>query len=193
MNNGCRPFKDHEVKTLLNSFSGRFARRDRALFMLGVKTGFRISEMLSLRIRDVFKDGKIVDRITVTKSKMKGKSRSRSIVLHSDAKNAIFDWLLECGFDKLSTDDYLFRSRKGNGAISRVQAYQIIKKVAQKNGLTGKIGCHSMRKVFADKIYEKLGRDLIRTQKALGHKWITSTTAYLSFKEEEIEEAILSC
>jgi len=32
----------------------------------------------------------------------------------------------------------------------------------------------------------------VKTQAALGHKWITSTAAYLSFKEEEIEEAILS-
>jgi len=193
MNNGCRPFTENEVKTLLNSFSGQYARRDRALFLLGIKTGFRISEMLSIRIKDIFKDGMIVDRVTVTRANMKSKIESRSIILHQDAKDAIFEWLLEYGLDRLSKDDFLFRSRKGNGAISRVQAYQIIKKVSNEIGLTGKIGCHSMRKNFADRIYEKLDRDLIRTQKALGHKWITSTTAYLSFKEEEIEEAILSC
>jgi len=110
-----------------------------------------------------------------------------------EAKTAILECLLERGLDSLSGQDYLFQSRKGTGPITRVQAYRIIQNAARKNGLTGKIGNHSLRKSFADRIYEKLNRDLVRTQKALGHKWITSTTAYLSFKEEEIEEAILSC
>ncbi len=48
-----------------------------------------------------------------------------------------------------------------------------------------------MRKTFADKIYDRLGHDLIKTQKALGHKNINSTVSYLSFREEEIDEAIL--
>jgi len=193
MNNGCRPFTDHEVRTLLNSFSGRFANRDRALFVLGIKTGFRISEMLSLTIKDVFRENQIVNRITVTKSKMKGKTESRTIILHSDAKDAIFEWLLERGLYQLSKDDFLFQSRKGTGAITRVQAYRIIQKAARRNNLSGKIGNHSLRKTFADRIYDKFDRDLIRVQRALGHKWITSTQAYLSFKEEEIEKAILSC
>jgi site-specific recombinase XerD len=58
-------------------------------------------------------------------------------------------------------------------------------------GLTGKLGTHSMRKTFARRIHAKLGRDLMKTQKALGHARVTSTVSYLSFAEEEIDEAIL--
>ena len=49
-----------------------------------------------------------------------------------------------------------------------------------------------MRKHFANKVYEKLGHDLVRTQRALGHKNINSTVSYLSYREEEIDAAILA-
>ena len=49
-----------------------------------------------------------------------------------------------------------------------------------------------MRKSFANRIYEKLNHDLVKTKKALGHKNINSTVSYLSFREEEIDEAILA-
>lgn len=49
-----------------------------------------------------------------------------------------------------------------------------------------------MRKTFANRAYELLGHDLPRTQRALGHVNINSTIKYLSFKEEDIDAAILS-
>jgi integrase len=50
---GCRPLTEAEVALVRQSFGGRYARRDRALFLLGVKSGFRISELLALRVGDV--------------------------------------------------------------------------------------------------------------------------------------------
>jgi site-specific recombinase XerD len=49
-----------------------------------------------------------------------------------------------------------------------------------------------MRKTFANKVYDALGHDLIKTQRALGHKNINSTACYLSFREEDIDAAILA-
>jgi site-specific recombinase XerD len=49
-----------------------------------------------------------------------------------------------------------------------------------------------MRKTFAKKIYEHLGRDLARTQEALGHQHINDTRKYLSFDRTEIDRAILA-
>ena len=50
---GCRPLEVAEVNRAYAAFSGRQAARDRCLFVLGVSSGFRVSEMLSLRIADV--------------------------------------------------------------------------------------------------------------------------------------------
>jgi integrase len=50
---GCRPLKEREIQRILKSLDGRYAARDRALILLGIKSGFRISELLSLRLSDV--------------------------------------------------------------------------------------------------------------------------------------------
>ena len=67
---GCRPLTDEEVYDVARSFWGEHARRDKALFLLGVKSGFRISELLSLRARDVRQAGRLVDRVTIERRHM---------------------------------------------------------------------------------------------------------------------------
>jgi integrase len=54
------------------------------------------------------------------------------------------------------------------------------------------VGTHGMRKTFANRVYRQLHHDLVKTQRAMGHKNINSTVAYLSFVEDEIDAAILA-
>ncbi len=56
---GCRPLTNTEVEQVLGAFVGRSAPRDRALFVLGLKAGFRVSELLSLRVGDIAHAGRI--------------------------------------------------------------------------------------------------------------------------------------
>jgi len=49
-----------------------------------------------------------------------------------------------------------------------------------------------MRKTFANRVYHQLNQDLVKTQRAMGHKNINSTVASLSFVEAEIDAAILA-
>jgi site-specific recombinase XerD len=87
----------------------------------------------------------------------------------------------------------VFRSRKGvNRPISQVQAWRILHEAVTTNELTGKLGTHAMRKTFANRVYQQLNHDLVKTQRAMGHKNIYSTVAYLSFAEDEIDAAILA-
>lgn len=51
---GCRALTADEVVRVSQAFHGTYAERDRALFILGIKTGFRISELLSLGVGDVW-------------------------------------------------------------------------------------------------------------------------------------------
>jgi integrase len=184
---GCRALTDSEIegmkRTLLDA-------RDRALFVLGLKTGFRVSELLSLKVRDVMRYGAVLDAVSVERKHMKRKISGRTVRLNNDAKSAISELIQT---DRLEETDYLFKSRKGkNRPITRVQAWRIIKESANALELTGKIGTHSMRKTFASKVYDILGKDLVKTQKALGHKSINSTVSYLSFRQEEIDDAVLA-
>jgi integrase len=191
---GCRPLGDDETFLVAKSFGGAYALRDRALFLLGIKSGFRISELLSLTVGDVYRHGRLVERVTVQRRHMKKKVEGRTVVLHPEAKAALAAWLQSVQTDGTPLPTiYVFQSRKGvNRPLSRVQAYRILQEAYDTNGLTGKLGTHSMRKTFANRVYEKLDRDLVKTQRALGHRNINSTVQYLSFREEEIDQAILA-
>jgi integrase len=191
---GCRALTDAEVAVVSQSFGGTYAARDRALFLLGVKSGFRISELLSLTVGDVWQHGQFVDRVAVKRQHMKGKIQGRSVILHPAAKAALAPWLMELQRLGLCTPDgMLFPSRKGvNRPLHRGQAWHILQQAYETNALTGMIGCHGMRKTFGQKVYEKTGRDLRATQHAMGHKSPASTAAYLAVDEQAVDAVILA-
>jgi site-specific recombinase XerC len=105
------------------AFRGTYAERDQALFILGIKTGFRISELLSLRVGDVWQHERFVDYVAVQRRHMKQKWESRSVIVHPDAKAALAVWLMELQrTGAVSPETVLFPSRKGlNRALRRGQ------------------------------------------------------------------------
>ena len=191
---GCRPYSPGEFKKVVSSFQGRFAQRNAALFVLGTKTGFRISELRSLRIVDIWEDGGFNRHITIRKAAMKGKGQSRTVVLHPAAKAIISSWLMEMkrrGW--FCPDSYLFRSQMGdNRPITSSQAAKILKKNFRFNSMPGKLSTHSMRKSFAKDLFVALDKDIYKLSRALGHKSITSTLHYLSFRQDEFDRAVLT-
>lgn len=191
---GARPLTDEEVRLVLGQFRGRFALRDKCLLRLGITSGFRISELLSIRVGAAIRDGRVVDRLTVERKSMKRKIEGRTVLLHPDAKAAILDWYKAMQREGVVTPDtYLFRSRNGeNKPISRNQAWKLLNKVFDRCGLTGCLGTHVLRKTFADRMFDKLDRNIFSLHKALGQKNVNSAASYISFREDEIEKAILS-
>lgn len=179
---GCRPLTDAELDILRTHPT--LSTRDRTLLIVGATTGFRISELLSLRLQDITSK-----HVKVERRNMKGQHSSRTVLLHPEAKAAIEALQYELN---LEPHHYLFRSREGdNQPLSRSQAYRALTAAFKELGLEGKVATHSLRKYFANGIYEGSGKDIVVTQRALGHKSVASTGHYLSFRESEIEAAIL--
>jgi integrase len=200
---GARPIERDEIEKIRNAFTGQMKLRNQALFFLGVNTGFRISELLSLTLDDVLNDdGKIKDRLSVRRGNMKGKKSSRTVLLNEQAKKALKPWLRDLyarGY--VHSDDYLFQSRDlKNSSIQRAQAWKILDQAFKAVGLRGKMGTHAMRKTFANNVYNYF-KDLVAqgepidafraTSKALGHTDIKSTDQYLSFLTEDVDNAIM--
>ena len=75
---GTRPLNNDEIRRVSAAFTGTYEVRNRGLFMLGVSTGARISELLSLQIGDVFQNRKPVGDLLFKKSIVKGGEVSRS-------------------------------------------------------------------------------------------------------------------
>jgi integrase len=191
---GCRALTDDEVILVTQSFGGRYAARDKALFLLGLKTGFRISELLSLTVGDVWQHGQFVARVAVQRRYMKGKGQGRSVPLHPEAKAALANWLMQMRtIREVMPETYLFLSHKGhNQPLRRAQAWHILHQAYEANELVGMIGCHGMRKSFGQKVYQRTGRDLRATQHAMGHLSPASTAAYLAVDEQAVDAIILA-
>lgn len=192
---GCRPFTDEEITALLNVFANnQHPTRDRALFLLGIRSGFRISEILSLTLGDVVQNGSFVQDVAVARRHMKKKREGRSIPLHAEAREALALWVGELqAKGNTNSDTFLFQSREGtNRPLDRRTVWHAIRKACAQCGMTGKIGTHSLRKTFARRMKAAVKNDLHKLQKLMGHAEITSTMRYIELDEEDLREAVLS-
>src|SRR5277367_6108452 len=90
---GCPALSPKELRLALANLKGRFALRDRALVTLGVRTGLRISELLALRVGQVWDGKTTVARFYVARRATKGQRAGASIVLHPDAAHAVTRWI----------------------------------------------------------------------------------------------------
>jgi site-specific recombinase XerD len=186
---GSRPLTRAQVKALLKATD---SIREKALLTLGFATGYRISELLSLKVADVATNSVIHSHVTVKASNTKTK-QGRTVLLNSDAKkalSALVIWLKAKGLDANAP---LFVSRKhvnGYAAISRQQAHKLLKDLFAAIGEFGNVSTHTLRKTFAKAIYDATGGKIELVQIALGHAAITSTVSYLSFNTQSIDDAI---
>jgi integrase/recombinase XerD len=195
---GCLPLTRDEVLAVAGCMRGACASRNRALFRLGVNTGFRISELLSLTVGDVLlPTGELAERVTVQRGSMKGKRESRTVRLNQRAREALMPWLAELaerGF--IHRDDPLFPSLRTKENLGRTQGWRVVHDACRAAGHHGRLGSHTMRKTFANNIYQELLARLAMgepvdpfrsTSKLLGHKDIKSTDQYLSFREADLD------
>lgn len=176
---GSRPLSDQEIELVLTHL---ICFRDKTMFIIGLRSGFRISEILSLTIANVTQYDKVANQITVSRSNMKGKHSSRTVPLHPQAKKYLEEYVSTIKNMKPETKLFDFK---------RQRAHVILKEAFNKAKLEGKVSSHSLRKSFASKVHKALGENIFKTQQALGHKSLSSTAHYLSFDSQEINEAIL--
>ncbi|GAB6178580.1 tyrosine-type recombinase/integrase [Desulfobaculum senezii] len=194
---GCRPLTEDEIRRAFSSFSGRLAVRNRCLFVLGVTAGFRVSEMLSLHVRDVVAQKRVRRSVRVARRHMKGRHESRTVYLAREARVAILEQIRALGWP--SPDTPLFLSQSGRGAISRSQAYRVLIHAFEASGISENLGTHTLRKTFANRLYDymleqvaagKAVDPFTEVSLALGHKDPASTRHYLSFRDERRRAAI---
>ncbi len=199
----ARPLDKTEYERFKESFKGVWGPRNRAVFVLGVKTGFRISEILSLKVGDVVDQNRtIAGEIEVKRQNMKKKQESRSVPVHPELLEE-----LEKYADWLESKNLLLRSRplfpaNGNRFLTRQEYWAVMKRAAMLVGVHGRgISTHTMRKTFAERVHvhfmeavlkgEKV--DVLRsTQETLGHKDPESTTHYLRENKKRVWEAVMA-
>lgn len=189
---GTRPLDNTEIRKVSEAFSGTFAIRNRNLFMLGVSVGGRISELLALKVGDVWQNNKPVKDLLFDRSIVKGGEVSRAVPVNADGRQAIealIAWHIEL-YDGADPTRPLFPSRKGGGtkAMTRIAAHDVLKPAFEAAGLNGKLGTHSLRKSYAQRLYEQTN-DIYAVQEMLGHKKVVTTQQYLGVNYASVREA----
>src|ERR1700677_3727385 len=113
---GNRALTDDEVDKCLNSFDGRFKLRNQALFILGLNTGFRISELLSITVKQVKPYNEITDYLTIERKYIKKQTQGQTVFLNDITKkylkNFIDNWEEIYGFP-IQPEYFLFKSQVG--------------------------------------------------------------------------------
>ena len=190
---GTRPLDNNEIRLVWACFDGTFAARNRVLFMLGVSTGGRISELLSLTIGDVYQNGKAVTDLLFDKSIVKGGELSRAVPVNVDGRQAIealIRWHRE-HYKTIAPTRPLFpsRNKRVSVAMNRQTAHEMLKKAFEAAGLNGKLATHSLRKSFAQRVYEESG-DIYLVQELLGHRNVSTTQKYIGVNYATARETV---
>ena len=189
---GTRPLDNAEIRKVLDAFDGVFAVRNQSLFMLGVSVGGRISELLALKVNDVWQNGKPVKDLLFDRNIVKGGEMSRAVPVNIDGREAIENliiWQTEL-YGNAKPTRPLFTSRNGQGSqrMTRKAAHDVLKSAFEGAGLNGKLGTHSLRKSYAQRLYEQTS-DIYAVQEMLGHKSVVTTQKYLGVNYASVREA----
>ncbi|WP_222983768.1 site-specific tyrosine recombinase XerD [Flagellimonas meishanensis] len=158
--------------------------RNRAMLETLYGCGLRVSELVSLKLSDLFFDE---DFIKVT-----GKgNKQRFVPISSFNQKYINIYKDEVRVHQpieKSHKDYLFLNRRGK-QLTRAMIFTIIKQLAEKIGLKKNISPHTFRHSFATHLLEN-GADLRAIQQMLGHESITTTEIYMHVNRKHLADVL---
>lgn len=173
-----QPIREREKIQEIKDILKRNGYRDFLLFIAGINTGLRISDLLKLKVSDV----KNKDHIIIKEQKT-GKSKRFLI-------NGSFKANLEGYINIMNDDDYLFPSRKGtNQPLTRTQAYRIINDACKKAGIKDQIGTHTLRKTFGYHHYQQF-KDVAILQDIFNHSAPSVTLRYIGINDDMKDQTI---
>ena len=158
--------------------------RNRAIIEMLYGCGLRVSELISLKISDLFFDEGFI--------KVTGKgNKQRFVPIGSLTIKFIDIYRNEIRVHQVikpNAQDTLFLNRRGN-ELTRSMIFHIVKELTEKAGIQKNISPHTFRHSFATHLLEN-GADLRAIQQMLGHESITSTEIYTHLDKSHLSQII---
>jgi len=158
--------------------------RNKAIIETLYSCGLRVSEVVNLKISQLFLDVGFIRVIG------KG-NKERLVPIGSDAIKYLLLYKNQVRVHQTiipGEEDFLFLNRRGK-RLSRVMIFLIIKELAQKAKLNKNISPHTFRHSFATHLVEG-GADLRAVQEMLGHESITTTEIYTHLDREYLRKTL---
>ncbi|MBT4959962.1 MAG: tyrosine recombinase [Flavobacteriaceae bacterium] len=159
--------------------------RNVAIIELLYSCGLRVSELINLKISDLFFKESLI--------KVTGKgNKERFVPISKQSQIYINNYLQDVrSYQKIKKgfEDTLFLNERGT-ILSRVMIFLILKKLKNASNIKKKIGPHTLRHSFATHLIEN-GADLITIQKMMGHESITTTERYLHVNKKHLIDSMM--
>ena len=158
--------------------------RNKAIIETLYGCGLRVSELINLKITDIFFKEmfvKIIGKGNKERLVPIGRIAVKQIKLYLDnSRNQLIP--------KKGDEDIVFLNRRG-GRLSRTMIFLIVKDLGEKAGLRKNISPHTFRHSFATHLVEG-GADLRAVQEMLGHASIITTEIYTHLDREYLKSTI---
>lgn len=158
-------------------FSEKTSYRNRLIIKMIIYTGIRVSEMLNLKLKDIFKE----DDVYLLQIRGKGNKPRVVMIKASIIENDLKSWLDM----RVCNDDLLVCNQKGN-RLTQSYVSRTVENILISAGIRKeKNGAHMLRHSFATLLYQK-HHDLILVQEALGHADINTSRIYTHFDKDRL-------
>ncbi len=159
-------------------------QRNKAIIEVLFSCGLRVSELVTLRLSNIFFDEEFVRIIG------KG-NKERLVPISQRALHELGLWFVDRNLMRIKPgeEDYVFLNRRG-AHLTRVMIFTMLKRQAKEAGIQKTISPHTLRHSFATSLLEG-GADLRVIQALLGHESISTTEIYTHIDVSTLRQEIL--
>jgi integrase len=186
--NFVEPIRDRKkIAQIKNLLRGQERFRDLLLFVVGINTALRISDLLGLQVANFVDDqGHIRLRFWIKEQK---RNKRHEVVINQSIRESLGEYLEAYPGVADDPENFAFFNTKMNGysePIKRGQAWKLIVSICNEVGLRGNYGTHSLRKTWG--FHARMqGVDLALIMHKLNHESIAYTKRYLGITDDELE------
>ena len=179
------PIRDRKkIAQIKNLLRGQHRYRDLLLFVIGINTALRISDLLQLQLNQfVDAERRIKSRFWIKEQK---RGKRHEIAINQSMKTALEEYIEAYPYRIKETENFLFFNPRTMQAIKRGQAWKFITAICDEVGLRGNYGTHSLRKIWGYHARMQ-GVDLALIMYKLNHNSIAYTKRYLGITDDELQ------
>lgn len=173
--NIVEPIRNLDELKIIKNILYNTSQRDYIIFILGINSGLRISDILALNVKDV-RDKSYLNIF-------EQKTQKQKILPINDTLKNLF-----AKYTKNKLDNSPLFLSKNLNRLERVSYYRIINKVCKQAGVKYRVGTHTLRKTFGYHHYKKF-KDVALLQKIFNHSTPEITLRYIGITQDIINES----
>jgi integrase len=174
-----------QVRELSVYYLRRGQLRNHCLIVLSIYTALRVSDLLRLRWDDVYDFELCHVRKSIAVSERKT-GKTKIVALNEKAVQALALYAKQAK----RRGGFLIENKRTGKAISRIQAYRIVRAAAETLDIQGRVSCHSLRKTFGYHAW-KNGASPIVIMEIYNHSSFAVTKRYLGVSQDDKNEVYM--